>query len=200
MKIVLIGGHLSPALSILEALPKDTETLFIGRKYGLEGDNALSLEYKTIAELKVPFVALNTGRWQRKLTKYTFSSLLKLPFGVIKSFLTLVKFRPDVVVGFGGYVSVPVVLCAYLLRIPIVIHEQTLEAGLANRFLAKLATKICISWQASQKYFPKEKIVFTGNPVRKLKIKNEKLKIKNNLPMIYITRGSSGSHSINLLI
>lgn len=207
MKIVLIGGHLSPALSVLQALPKDRKILFIGRKYALEGDNALSLEYKTITGLNIPFVELNSGRWQRKLTKYTFSSLLKLPFGVIKSLLTLVKFSPDVVVGFGGYVSIPVVLCAYLLRIPIVIHEQTLEAGFANRFLARVATKICISWQASQKYFPKDKVVFTGNPIRKFSISpprwagNFQFSIKDKkLPMIYVTGGSSGSHFINILI
>ena len=159
------------------------------------------MEYRAITGLNIPFVELNTGRWQRKLTKYTFFSLLKLPFGVIKSFLTLVKFRPDVVVGFGGYVSVPVVLCAYLLRIPIVIHEQTLEAGFANRLLARLATKICISWQTSRRYFPKDKVVFTGNPIRQFTINNSQLtKDKNKLPTIYITGGSSGSHFINLLV
>src|SRR3989338_8397326 len=140
MKIVLIGGHLAPALSVMEALPKDTEVLFIGRKYGLEGDKALSLEYRTITGLNILFVGINTGRLQRKLTRYTIPSFFKLPFGMIRSFFALFKFKPQVVVGFGGYVSVPVVLCAYLLRIPVVIHEQTLEAGFANRFLAKFAT------------------------------------------------------------
>lgn len=200
MKIVLIGGHLSPALSILEAMPKDTEVLFIGRKYALEGDSALSLEYKTITSLKIPFVALNTGRLQRKLTKYTLPSLLKLPFGVGKSLLTLIKFRPDIVVGFGGYVSIPVVFSAYLLKISVVLHEQTLEAGFANRLLAKFATKICISWQASQKYFPKEKTILTGNPIRQFTVNNLQLTINKKLPVIYITGGSSGSHFINVLI
>ena len=200
MKIVLIGGHLSPALCVLEALPSDARVLFIGRKYALEGDNALSLEYKTINSMKVPFVALNTGRLQRKLTKYTISSLLKLPFGVIKSFLTLVKFRPDVVVGFGSYVSIPVALSAYVLRIPIVIHEQTMEAGFANRLISRLATKICISWSSSRKYFPEEKVVLTGNLIRKFQISNFKFQIDKQKPLIYITGGSSGSHFINLLI
>ncbi|MDO8583176.1 MAG: UDP-N-acetylglucosamine--N-acetylmuramyl-(pentapeptide) pyrophosphoryl-undecaprenol N-acetylglucosamine transferase [bacterium] len=200
MKIVLIGGHLSPALSVLEALGPNAEVLFIGRKYALEGDSALSLEYATITGLKIPFVELNTGRLQRKLTKHTIPSLLKLPFGITKAFLTLSKFKPDVVVGFGGYVSIPVVFCAYLLKIPVVIHEQTLEAGLANKFLAKFATKICISWPTSAKYFPKEKVVLTGNPIRKFTINNSQLTINNKLPTIYITGGSSGSHFINVLI
>ena len=211
MKIVLIGGHLSPALCVLEALPKDTKVLFIGRKYALEGDNALSLEYKTITQLKIPFIGLNTGRLQRKLTKFTLFSLLKLPFGIIKSFLILIEFRPDVVVGFGGYVSVPVILCAFILRIPVVIHEQTMEAGLANRLVCRFAKKICISWQTSSEYFPKDKVVFTGNPIRKFPILNPQFSpqrpgfvgqaiFNNKLPTIYITGGSSGSHFINVLI
>lgn len=201
MKIVLIGGHLAPALSVLEALPKDAKVLFIGRKYALEGDNSLSLEYKTITSLKVPFVGLNTGRLQRRLTRYTVLSLLKLPLGIIKSFLILTIFRPDIVVGFGGYVSIPVVLCAYLLRIPIVIHEQTTEIGLANRIVSRFAKKICISWDSSRQYFPKHKVVLTGNPMRKFSIFDSKFSLfSNNLPIIYVTGGSSGSHTINALI
>mgnify|MGYP001604277415 CR=1 FL=1 len=201
MKIVLVGGHLSPALAVIEALPKDTKILFVGRKHALEGDKALSLEFKTVNQLNIPFVSLNTGRWQRKFTRYTIPSFFKLPSAIFRSFLALIRFKPDVVVGFGGYVSLPVVLCAYCLRIPIVIHEQTLEAGFANRFLARLATKICISWQTSRHYFPKEKVVLTGNPIRQFTINNSQLtKDKNKLPTIYITGGSSGSHFINTLI
>lgn len=201
MKIVLIGGHLAPALSVLETLPKNTKVLFIGRKYALEGDNALSLEYKTMTSLNIPFVGLNTGRWQRKLTKFTLLSLIKIPFGVVKSFLILISFRPDVVVGFGGYVSIPVIFCAFILRIPVVIHEQTLGVGLANRLVCRFAKKICISWNSSKKYFPQNKVVMTGNPMRKFPIFNAKFSLFNNkLPTIYVTGGSLGSHTINVLI
>lgn len=205
MKIVLIGGHLAPALSVLEALPKDVRVLFIGRKYGLEGDRALSLEYETMTQLRIPFVGLNTGRLQRKLTKFTFSSLLKLPFGIVKSFFILTGFRPDVILGFGGYVSIPVIFCAFILRIPVVIHEQTMEAGLANSIVYRFAKKICISWNSSRNYFPKNKIILTGNPIRKFPIFNHPTSghisiFNNKLPIIYITGGSAGSHFINLLI
>lgn len=200
MKLIIIGGHLAPALSVLEVLPKNIKVLFVGRKYALEGDNALSLEYRTISALGIPFVGLNTGRLQRKVTKFTLLSLLKLPFGIIKSFLILLTFKPDVVVGFGGYVSIPVSFCAFLLGIPIIIHEQTMEAGLANRIISKFAKKVCISWNTSRKYFPKNKIVLTGNPIRKFITLNSKFSIfNNNLPTIYITGGSSGSHAINAL-
>ncbi len=200
MKVVIIGGHLSPALSVIEKLPKTSQALFIGRKYVFEGDKALSLEYKTIQSLKTPFVNLTTGRLQRKFTKHTIPSLLKLPYGFAQSMLTLKKFQPDVVLSFGGYLSFPVVLAAFLLRIPIVIHEQTLEAGLANKILSVFASKICISWESSRKFFPKDKVVLTGNPVREFKIKNLKFKIKDDSPTIYITGGSSGSHFINSLV
>jgi len=201
MKIAIIGGHLAPALSVLEALPKHTKILFIGRKYALEGDYALSLEYKIILDLNIPFVVLNTGRWQREFTKFTLLSLLKLPLGVIKSFSTLIGFKPDIVMGFGGYVSIPVIFCAYLLRIPVIIHEQTMGAGVANRIVARFAKKICISWESSRKYFPKEKVVLTGNPMRNFSVLDFKFSIFNNkLPTIFVTGGSSGSHFLNVLI
>lgn len=201
MRIAIIGGHLAPALSVLEVLPKSTEVLFIGRKYALEGDSGLSLEYKAITALNIPFVELNTGRWQRKLTKFTLFSLMKIPFGIIKSFFVLIKFRPDVVLGFGGYVSVPVAFCAMLLGIPIIIHEQTMGAGVANKIISQFAEKVCISWKSSGKYFPKDKVVLTGNPMRNFSVLNFKFSIFNNkLPTIFVTGGSSGSHFINVLV
>jgi len=201
MKIILIGGHLSPALSVLQALPKDTQVLFIGRKYALEGDKALSLEYKTVTELNIPFQEINAGRLQRKFTKFTLPSLLKFPLGIIQAFSILIKTKPDVVVGFGGYASVPVIFSAYILKIPAIVHEQTMGAGLANRIAYRFAKKICISWDSSRKYFPEDKIVLTGNPIRNFLISNSKFSIfNNNLPVVYVTGGSSGSHLINLLI
>ena len=201
MKIVVVGGHLSPALAVIEALPKDTKILFIGRKYTFEGDKAFSLEYNTIRELNIPFAGISTGRLQRRFTRYTIPSLLKIPYGFVQAFFILYKFKPDVVLGFGGYLSLPVILCAYILRIPMVIHEQTLEIGLANKIASIFATKVCISWESSRNYFPKHKTILTGNPIRKME--NGKWKMENrqdSLPIIYITGGSSGSHFINTLI
>lgn len=202
MKIVLIGGHLSPALSVIDELGKTSQILFIGRKYALEGDEAFSLEYKTITNLRIPFVSITAGRLQRKLTRHTVFSLLKFPVGVVQSFFILKKFKPDVVLGFGGYVSLPVAISAFLLGIPVVIHEQTLESGFANKIIAPFAKKICISFESSRKFFPKEKTVFTGNPVRKFEDLNLEFGTwKNpNLPTVYITGGSLGSHFINTLV
>jgi UDP-N-acetylglucosamine--N-acetylmuramyl-(pentapeptide) pyrophosphoryl-undecaprenol N-acetylglucosamine transferase len=198
MKIVVIGGHLSPALAAIEEL-KNAEVYYLGRKYTFENDKAISLEYQEIAKLRIPFYAINTARLQRKFTKHTIPSLIKFPLGFTQSLKILRQIKPEVVLGFGGYVSLPVVLAAAFLKIPIVIHEQTLEAGFANKIEAKFARKICLSWQSSQQYFPQQKTILTGNPLRKV-ILNTKAFKKNELPTLYITGGSSGSHAINLLV
>lgn len=201
MKIVIIGGHLTPALSVIEELPADAEVLYIGRKHTIEGDAAISLEYETISKKNIPFVSLKTGRFQRSLTMHTIPSLTKIPFGYFQAIFLLKKFNPDVVLGFGGYVSVPVALAAKTLRIPVVIHEQTLEAGAANVLVSKFAKKICISFETSRKYFPKNKVELTGNPIRKTVFHPaKKIEIEETGPVIFITGGSQGSHAINLLV
>jgi len=201
MKLLIIGGHLSPALSLIDALPEEWEIVFVGRKFVFEGEKAVSLEYRAITKLGVKFINLSTGRLQRKLTIDTFPSLLKLPVGFLNAFKILLSEKPDAVVGFGGYVQVPVVIGAFLLRIPVVLHEQTLEVGFANRICAKFARKICISWTSSAKFFPKEKTVLTGIPLRKEVLRAMKEKsFENKIKQIFITGGSSGSHFINSVI
>ena len=200
MKILIIGGHLSPALSVIENLKND-EVFYVGRKYSMEGDSALSLEYQTINNLNIPFFDLPTGRLQRAFTRHTLTSLTKIPIGLFKAVIILKKVRPDVILGFGGYVSVPVILAAYLLRIPSVLHEQTLEAGLANKMLSFFAKKICISFQSSENFFPKSKTILTGLPIKKeiIEARNENDQ-ENKIPVLYITGGSQGSHAINSLV
>lgn len=201
MKIVIIGGHLTPALSVIEALGDNAQILYIGRRHAIEGDKAVSLEYSTITNKNIPFAQLKTGRLQRSLTRHTAPSLAKIPVGFAQALLILKKFSPDVVVGFGGYVSLPVAVAAKTLRIPIVIHEQTLEAGGANRLIGKFAAKICISFDSSAKYFPKEKVILTGNPIRDAIIHpKKKFSLETTDPVIYVTGGSQGSHFINHLI
>src|SRR5690242_4478734 len=147
MKLLITGGHLTPALGVLQNLPRGVEVLYVGRKYALEGDNALSLEYQTITKMGIPFANLVTGRIQRKLTKHTLSSFFKIPSGFYDAFKIIKTYHPDVILGFGGYVAVPICVIGSLLKIPIVIHEQTVSAGIANKLLARFADKICISWK-----------------------------------------------------
>jgi UDP-N-acetylglucosamine--N-acetylmuramyl-(pentapeptide) pyrophosphoryl-undecaprenol N-acetylglucosamine transferase len=200
MKVVIVGGHLSPALAVIEKL-KNEDVFYIGRKHTFEGDKAISLESQEVEKLNIPFFDLNTARLQRKFTKHTLPSLLKFPIGFIQSYKILSKIKPDVVLGFGGYLFLPVALSAAFLKIPVVIHEQTLEAGFTNKLVAKFAKKICVSWRSSEKYFSKEKVVLTGNPIRQeiisaKNIQNE----KNKTPIIYLTGGSAGAHALNLLV
>jgi UDP-N-acetylglucosamine--N-acetylmuramyl-(pentapeptide) pyrophosphoryl-undecaprenol N-acetylglucosamine transferase len=200
MKTVIVGGHLSPALAVIEKL-KGEEVFYIGRKHVFEGDKALSPEYQELEKLQLPFFALNTGRLQRKFTRHTIFSLTKIPFGFANSVQILRKIKPDVVLGFGGYLFLPVAFAARFLNIPVVLHEQTLEAGFTNKLVSKFAKKVCISWQSSESFFPKEKIVLTGNPLRKEIIDIKKAKqVENPIPVIYITGGGSGAHAVNVLV
>lgn len=206
MKVVIIGGHLSPALSVIQKLRQEN-VFYIGRKHTFEGDDVLSLEHQEIVNLGIPFHAIRTARLQRKITRYTFLSLTKFPIGFYQSIKILKEIRPDIVLGFGGYVQIPVVLAAYMLKIPVVIHEQTLGAGFSNRTASYFAKKVCISWESSRTYFLKEKTILTGNPVKQEIVNLKDLpagrqgKNENNkVPVIYITGGSTGSHSINNLI
>jgi UDP-N-acetylglucosamine--N-acetylmuramyl-(pentapeptide) pyrophosphoryl-undecaprenol N-acetylglucosamine transferase len=204
MKLLIVaggGGHFAPALAVIEKLPKDWDVLLVGRKYSLEGDKALSFEYQTAQNLGIPFKSLTAGRLQRKFTRHTLSSLLKFPIGVSGGINVIREFRPDVVLSFGGYVSVPIVLAASFLKVPIVVHEQILGAGAANKLASYFARKICVSWDESRKFFPEKKTVLTGNPIRR--VQSSKFKVQsfdNNLPVLYITGGSAGAHAINDLI
>jgi UDP-N-acetylglucosamine--N-acetylmuramyl-(pentapeptide) pyrophosphoryl-undecaprenol N-acetylglucosamine transferase len=202
MKLLIIGGHLTPALSLIEGLPEDTNVVYVGRKYALEGNTTPSLEYQSITARKIPFMPIITGRLQRKWTKYTFFSLLKLPIGFFQAFTILRKVKTTVIIGFGGYVQVPLCIIGKMLGIPIVIHEQTLEAGLANKIIAPLANKVCISWESSSKFFPREKTVLTGNPAVTTVSQTENSVVHHpkKMPTLVIVGGSQGSHAINLLV
>lgn len=200
MKIVITGGHFSPAQCVIEALPQDSQVFFIGRKSSFEGDKSPTLEYQTIKSLNIPFVNLPSGRLQRRFTVRTIPSLIKLPYGFGKAISILRKIKPDVVLGFGGYVSLPVAIAAYFLKIPVVIHEQTLQVGISNKIIAKWAKMICVSWNSSKDFFPGKNVIVTGNPVRKEIIEVANTDKKSDEPIICIMGGSSGSHFINSLV
>lgn len=205
-KIVICGGHLSPALPIIENLIKEKKynIFYIGRRKALEGDKSDSLEYITINRIGIPFITLICGRFQRSLTRYTLLSLFKFPISLIQSLVILQKLKPDLIVAFGSYVALPVCIIARLLKIPIIIHEQTHVMGLTNRIVSRFATKICISWKDTQK-IPKNVIYeITGNPnlfESHITVNNSLVNFGNRkIPLIYITGGSLGSKTINNVI
>lgn len=199
-KVLIIGGHLAPALAVIEELQTrgGWDIVWVGRRTAMEGEEIIPLEYSVIPEMNIPFHSIETGRLQRKFTNQTITSLLKVPVGFLQSLRILQKVRPDVVLSFGGYLSVPVVAAAAILGVPIIVHEQTTTAGLANRFGALLARKVAISFEVSKNFFPSQRVVLTGNPVRK-----EIFSIKRNPSLVggrrllYITGGNQGSKAIN---
>ncbi len=206
-KIVITGGHLTPALATIEELAKSkVEIVFFGRKHSTEGSKQISAEFQTITAKKIKFRVIIAGRIQRKFTNLTIIALFKIPLGFFHSFVYLLMERPSVVLSFGGYLSTPVIFAAWLLGIPSVTHEQSASAGFANKINSLFVEKIFVAWESSVKYLPKEKIEIIGNPVRQsvfaklasTKKINDFISSKNKL--IYITGGNQGSHFINNLV
>lgn len=206
IRMVVTGGHLSPALAVIEEALKNNKfkIFYIGRKQPLEGDNALSLEYLTITKEGIPFHNLITGRFQREFTFHTLYSLIKFPLGLLQSFIYLKRILPDIVLTFGGYVALPVAIAAYLLNIPIIAHEQTPVLGLTNRIISKYVKILCLTWTNTLGVQSGINSTITGLPIRQslFDLKNNSLIRFGNAdyPLIYITGGNLGSHSINTVI
>jgi UDP-N-acetylglucosamine--N-acetylmuramyl-(pentapeptide) pyrophosphoryl-undecaprenol N-acetylglucosamine transferase len=206
-KIVLCGGHLTPALALIEELEskKDLKIFFFGRKFSTEGSANLSAEYNVINGKGLSFIPITTGRLQRKLTKYTIPSLLKIPVGLLQSLYYLAKIRPGLVVSFGGYLSVPVVFCAWLLGIDSVTHEQAIVPGLANLINTHFVKKVFLSWPETQKFFPKEKTEVIGNLTRKSLFQKRAPQkrlaqfLQSGKRVVFVTGGNQGSHFLNTL-
>lgn len=198
-RIFITGGHITPALAVSSVLhQRGWDMYYLGRIHALEGDSAESVEVGIVRAKGYTFLPIVAGRLQRKFTRFTISSLLKIPVGFLYALWYLLKFRPSAVVAFGGYIALPVVLIAWLLRIPVVLHEQTMRPGLSNKFLARFATTVCVSWKDTVEYFKGSKILVTGNPVRGELIEGKNtLSIPTHKPLLYITGGNLGSHVIN---
>lgn len=199
--VLLTGGHAATtALSTIEELRKQNSNLklvWFGAKHATEGGAHTTLEHKLFNELDIDYYHINTGRLQRKFTSRTVVSLLKVPYGLIQSMFLLMKIKPDVVLSFGGFVAVPVVVAAWALRIPIIIHEQTIAIGLANKMSSRFANKIAISRLESDKYYPKGKTVLVGNPMHEHIIAVKPKSKISSKRLIYITGGSRGSQILN---
>ena len=205
MKKVIIsgggtGGHIFPALSIanaLKRLDKDIEILFVGAEGKMEMEKVPEAGYK--------IVGLPVRGLQRKLTLNNLKVLWNLWRRLKKAKRVVREVKPDVVVGVGGYASGPIGKVATNAGIPLVLQEQNSYAGVTNKLLAKKAAKICVAYEGMERFFPKEKIIFTGNPVRKdlLNAVNERVEgiafygLDSNKKTVLVTGGSLGAGSIN---
>lgn len=206
MKILVTGAHFTPAVATIEELKRKdgVEVVYVGRKTTLEGDKTLSVESKVLPSLGVKFIPIMAGRLQRTFTAHTIPSLLKVPIGLFQALYIILSEKPDVILSFGGYVAVPVVIAGWFFSIPIIIHEQTFVSGMANRICSVFADKIAISFEMSA--FKGEKVILTGNPIRP-EIVKKSLGVKlvhppggRDLPNILIMGGNQGSHVINLVV
>lgn len=195
------GGHIFPALSIagkLKELNPQTEILFVGAEGKMEMEKVPAAGYRIIG--------LPTAGLQRRLTLSNFA----LPFKVLKSIRMarkiLKEFQPDIAIGVGGYASAPLLWAASRLGIPTLIQEQNGFAGLTNKILGKKARKICVAYEGMERFFPADRIVLTGNPIRKEimpaseELRKEALEFYGLDPEkkhLFIVGGSLGSGTLN---
>ena len=195
------GGHIFPALSIadkLKELNPQTEILFVGAEGRMEMEKVPAAGYEIIG---LPIAGL-----QRKLTLSNFA----LPFKLLKSILiarkTLKEFKPEIVIGVGGYASAPLLWTAGRLGIPTLIQEQNGFAGLTNKIVAKKARSICVAYEGMERFFPADRIVLSGNPIRKdivpatPELKAEACEyygLDTHKKHVFVVGGSLGSGTLN---
>ncbi|NMC37993.1 MAG: undecaprenyldiphospho-muramoylpentapeptide beta-N-acetylglucosaminyltransferase [Bacteroidales bacterium] len=194
------GGHIFPAISIANAIrdmDPSSEILFVGAEGKLEMEKVPAAGYRIIG---LPVAGMN-----RKRLLGNFSVFFRLLRSLRKAKEILKEFRPDVVVGVGGYASGPLLWQAGRMGIPTLIQEQNSYAGVTNKLLAKKASVICVAYNGMEKYFPAGRIIKTGNPVRQNFENLDILKaeamasfgLSPGMPVVLVLGGSLGAGSIN---
>jgi UDP-N-acetylglucosamine--N-acetylmuramyl-(pentapeptide) pyrophosphoryl-undecaprenol N-acetylglucosamine transferase len=209
MKILLTGGatggHFYPIIAVAEELHSiarenkivDIELYFMSPTPYNAG---------ILFNHKIIYKKNSAGKMRRYFSILNFLDLFKTGWGIIKSLWEIFKIYPDVVFGKGGYASFPAIFAAKILRIPVVIHESDSVPGRVNLWSGKFAEKIAVSYPDASKYFPKDKVAYTGNPIRKdLSVPlttnaHEYLNLDPNIPTLLILGGSQGSQKINEVI
>lgn len=197
------GGHIYPAIAIANELKTrfpDAEFLFVGAQD--------KMEMQKVPQSGYAIEGLWIAGLQRKLTLQNAMFPLKLVSSLLKSRQIIKKFKPDVVIGTGGFASGPLLQTANTLNIPTVIQEQNSYPGITNKLLSKKANAICVAYENLEQFFPKNKIVFTGNPVRQdiLDIDSKRsealsyFNLDENKKTLLVIGGSLGARRINQLI
>ncbi|GIF11349.1 UDP-N-acetylglucosamine--N-acetylmuramyl-(pentapeptide) pyrophosphoryl-undecaprenol N-acetylglucosamine transferase [Actinoplanes teichomyceticus] len=206
------GGHTYPALTTVNALQARLaetgtapELLWVGVANGLEATIA--------ARNDIPFRAVTTGKLRRSLSPRdvarNLADAFRIPLGIVQAALTVARVRPAVVLSTGGFVSVPIGLAAALFRVPYLMHEQTLSLGLANRILARVATRVLLSHEASLEHLPpraRSRAVVTGNPVRPAILQGNPERglaaygLDPAVPLVLVTGGALGAQQINRML
>ena len=191
-------GAVSPLISIKDRLLErnaDADFIWIGTEKGVEKD--------IIKREGVKYYAIKSAKLRRYFSWEMFVDPFRFVYGFIQAWRILKKFQPDFILSCGGYVSVPVVLAGYFQKKKIIVHQQDLVAGIANKMMAPYATKITVSFDSSLKDFPREKTILIGNPVRQRIFKGDKksaadrFELRSGMPVVLILGGSLGSEWIN---
>ncbi|MEH1012697.1 UDP-N-acetylglucosamine--N-acetylmuramyl-(pentapeptide) pyrophosphoryl-undecaprenol N-acetylglucosamine transferase [Micromonospora sp. CPCC 206060] len=206
------GGHTYPALTTIRTLRArlseagtEPDLLWVGVEHGLEA--------RIAAEEGIPFRAITTGKLRRspnlRELGRNIADAFRIPLGLLQAVLIVVRNRPAVVFSSGGYVSVPIGIAAWLTRRPLVMHEQILTLGLANRILAMVATRILLSHPSSVEHLParaRKRAVVTGNPIRPEVLAGEPARgfaahgLDPDLPLVFVTGGAQGAVQVNDLV
>jgi UDP-N-acetylglucosamine--N-acetylmuramyl-(pentapeptide) pyrophosphoryl-undecaprenol N-acetylglucosamine transferase len=188
------GGHLYPGIALATALKNHDDAMditFVGTRQGIES--------RILPREGWPLKTIHSGGLLGKKGFSRLRSWIKIPAGILQSLAFLLQKRPGLVVGVGGYVSGPLVLSAWILRIPILIQEQNAVPGITNKWLGKIADKIAVSFKESKKYFPENKVVETGNLIREAFCapRKDATPPPSDPFNILVLGGSQGAHSIN---
>lgn len=197
------GGHVFPGIAVIERLTAqlNTKIFWIGSRSGVER--------RIVERHGLDFYGIPAGKLRRYFSLHNLFDVFRVLAGLLNSFILLLKKRPALLFSKGGYVTVPPVLAAHLLGIPVVTHESDFDPGLATRINARFADKILVSYPETAAYFPKRyrnKIVHTGNPVREAILTGDAEKGRSlcgcpsEMPLILVLGGSLGSDSVNNLI
>lgn len=193
------GGHIFPALSIAKAIKRriDADILFVG------ADNRM--EMQKVPEAGFEIIGLPIAGFNRKNLLKNFSVLAKLFKSMMKAKKIVRDFKPDIAIGVGGYASGATLKAAQLAHIPTLVQEQNSYAGVTNKLLASKADRICVAYEGMEAFFPKDKIVLTGNPVRKDLTDPglDKVKVRTRYglnpekPTVLVIGGSLGARTLN---
>ncbi|MCR5833850.1 MAG: undecaprenyldiphospho-muramoylpentapeptide beta-N-acetylglucosaminyltransferase [Selenomonadaceae bacterium] len=203
MKIIVsgggTGGHIYPALTLIDSIKRkqpNTEFLYVGTEAGLEAD--------IVPKTGINFTALNLeGGFERHFTLENFTRAFNAIMSVKEAADIVKQFKPNAVVGTGGYVCGPILLAAALKKVPTLIQEQNAVAGITNKILSAFVDKIAVGTRDALKNFPKDKTVYTGNPIRAEVLAAKKVdglkefNFSADKPIVLISGGSRGARSIN---